>query len=170
MTAVRKYLRMSKFFKRRVLYCLLLFILIVATDQITKMLVVRYIPRYLYLNIIDGFFRLTYVRNTGASFSMLSGYRWLFLLITPIALIIIGYMLITRRVRHPLGIYALVMISGGTVGNYIDRIAHGYVVDMLDFYFVNFAIFNVADTFITIGCLLFAVYIFFFNRQTEALF
>jgi signal peptidase II len=105
---------------------------------------------------------ITYVTNTGAAFGILKDHRWIFIIFSMIAigamLAILAYFI--RKKQH-IGIqisFAL-MVSGG-IGNMIDRLYYGYVIDFLEFDFVNFAIFNVADSCITIGCAIFIIFMF----------
>jgi signal peptidase II len=96
---------------------------------------------------------LTYVENTGAAFSLLSGgaARWFLVAVSSIAAAGIVYAVFRKWVERPFGIVTLGFVLGGAVGNLIDRVANGYVVDMFEFTFVRFAVFNVADIFITAG-------------------
>ena len=145
---------------------LLLFMAFVAAlDQITKLLTVRHIPLFGEVRVIPGLVHLTYVRNTGAAFSMFSGMRWLFLVLV-LAFFAGAAYLIARGVLHrKTELWCLAAIGGGAIGNAIDRIALGYVVDMIEPEFVNFAVFNVADSFITVGAIWLGVYLVFFDRK-----
>lgn len=131
---------------------------IVAIDQITKLIVDRTMPLYRSIPVIDGFFDLTYIRNTGAAFGILAGsgatFRLPFLMF--FSLLAIGFIILMLR-RLPEGetglIIALTFILGGAIGNLIDRFAHAEVIDFLDFYWGNYhwPAFNIADSFITVG-------------------
>ena len=125
----------------------------VVLDQWTKYLVVELIPLYTQVDVIPGLFHLTYVRNTGAAFSMFEGMQWLF------ALIFLAFtgMIIWDFLKKSLPFTAferwcIVAIYAGGLGNMIDRIRLGYVVDMIEVEFIRFPVFNVADCFITCGC------------------
>ncbi|MBD2610964.1 lipoprotein signal peptidase [Nostoc linckia z18] len=127
-------------------------------DQITKYWVVQTFSLEQTLPLLPGIFHLTYVTNTGAAFSLLSGkVEWLRWLSLGVSLVLIGLALFgpTLSLWDQLG-YGLIL--GGAMGNGIDRFVLGYVVDFLDFRLINFAVFNVADSFISIGivCLLIA--------------
>ncbi|MFN6517786.1 MAG: signal peptidase II [Nostoc sp. CreGUA01] len=127
-------------------------------DQITKYWVVQTFSLEQTVPLLPGIFHLTYVTNTGAAFSLLSGkVEWLRWLSLGVSLVLIGLALFgpTLNLWDQLG-YGLIL--GGAMGNGIDRFALGYVVDFLDFRLINFAVFNVADSFISIGivCLLIA--------------
>ena len=134
---------------------------IVIADQITKLTIDRSMPLYHSIPIIDGLFNLTYIRNTGAAFGIFAGsaaaFRLPFLII--FSLVAIGFVVTMLR-RLPdtqTGlITALSFIIGGAIGNLIDRIVHGEVIDFLDFYWRSYhwPAFNVADSFITVGVLI----------------
>ncbi|TAE56396.1 MAG: lipoprotein signal peptidase [Nostocales cyanobacterium] len=122
-------------------------------DQLTKLLVVQTFELGETLPLLPGIFHFTYVTNTGAAFSILSGkvewLRWLSLAVS-IGLISIGLFGPKFSFWEELG-YGLIL--GGAVGNGVDRFALGYVVDFLDFRLINFAVFNLADSCISIGVL-----------------
>jgi signal peptidase II len=132
---------------------------IIAIDQLTKMMVHSTFELGQSNKIIEGFFSLTYVRNTGAAFGILGHaaptFRQLFFLtIPPVAVLIIVMFLYNLPEDERLEIYALSIISGGAIGNYIDRLRFGYVIDFLDFHINNFytwPAFNVADSAIVVG-------------------
>ena len=106
------------------------------------------------------------MENTGAAFGMMKGMRWFFILLSFAAIIAVSIFLIKKRKQVPplLGI-GLSMIVGGGIGNQIDRLATGYVVDFFEFLFVNFAVFNVADAFVTVGAALVLIDVLFFHRS-----
>lgn len=116
--------------------------------------------------LIPGILRMSHIRNTGAAFSFLSGYTWILTIVSAVAIIVI--IIIIARVRmRALGRLSLAFILGGAIGNLIDRLVFGYVVDMFEFEFLRFGsfefpVFNVADAFITIGGILLVIYLLFF--------
>ena len=119
---------------------------------------------------IPGFIQLTNVHNPGAAFGMLSGWRWLFVLLTVLVTIGVIYMLNKNIIKGKLGRWMLVLVVTGGIGNCIDRLINGYVVDMFQFQFKfpiikDFAIFNVADIFITISGIIFCIYLIF-HKET----
>jgi signal peptidase II len=127
-------------------------------DQLTKYWVVQTFSLGQTLPLLPGIFHLTYVTNTGAAFSLLSGkVEWLRWLSLGVSLVLIALALFgpVLTLWDQLG-YGLIL--GGAIGNGIDRFVLGYVVDFLDFRLINFAVFNVADSFISTGivCLLIA--------------
>ena len=143
---------------------IVVFLLIVAVDQLVKYWAYTSLRPVGSIPVINQIFHLTYTENTGAAFSMLSG-QGLFLTVVPIlACGLILYLLFSRRVDHPLGRWALLFLLSGAVGNLIDRVFRGFVVDFIDFRVIRFAIFNVADIFITIGAVLLFVYLLFFSE------
>jgi signal peptidase II len=79
----------------------------------------------------------------------------------------VGYALVRRWPKTPLGTWSLCVVTGGALGNFIDRAVNGYVVDMFEFDFIDFAIFNVADVFITVGGILFCLYLLFVHEKKE---
>lgn len=131
---------------------------IVVVDQVTKAVVDRTMPLHHSIPIIDGFFNLTYIRNTGAAFGIFSGSHEVFRLpfLIGVAILAIGFILMMlKRLRDgETGLtLALAFILGGAAGNLIDRILYGEVIDFLDVYWSHYhwPAFNVADSCITIG-------------------
>ena len=127
---------------------------IVGLDQLTKYLVVASIPLGGHVPFLPGILELTYVRNDGAAFSSFAGMQWLF------ALIFLAFTgaVLYEYFKKPMGFtkferWCIAAVYGGGLGNMIDRLRLGYVVDMLNTQFMNFPVFNVADCFITCGCI-----------------
>lgn len=139
----------------------------VLLDQISKSIVVNGLPLYGEARFIPGVLSFYHTRNTGAAFSMLSDRRWVFMLLSCVAIVAITVMLYFWRSRHVLLTVSLSIILGGGIGNMIDRIVNGYVTDFFRVDFVDFAVFNVADSFITAGAVLLGVYIIFFEPKVE---
>ena len=123
----------------------------IGIDQLTKQLAVAYLKPIPTSPIIDGVIHLTYVENRGAAFGMLADNRWVFLSISTVA--IIGLLIYLYLGHAPNMLYgiSLSMIASGGIGNMIDRLALGYVVDFIDFRLIDFAVFNGADSFVCIG-------------------
>ena len=143
---------------------IILFALLIAiADQLIKLFIIS--NAYRLPVIVEGLVRIVLVRNQGAAFSIFQGARWFFVVFTLLAQVAIFYIIFSKQVTHKLGVVSLIMISGGSIGNLIDRIYLGYVIDYIQFEFINFAVFNFADCFITVGCLLFAAYILFFETR-----
>lgn len=142
----------------------LITLIIVILDQLTKQFVKVYLPSGTRVPVIDGFFYLEQTRNRGAAWGFLHGHEWGIYFLTGISILaVIGLYWITRKTKPGWIRLALSFIVGGALGNLIDRIFLGEVVDFLAFYFgsYSFPYFNIADSFITIGAvLMFALAIF----------
>ena len=138
-------------------------------DQLTKWLTVINLDLYETFPFIENVFHFTYVQNTGAAFSIFSApdQRWIFMTISTVAIIGLFIYLWKERRGNKLLCIALSFIVGGGIGNMIDRCLLGYVVDMLDFRLINFAIFNVADSFVCVGVGLFALHIILDEIRTS---
>ena len=138
---------------------------VTVADQITKWLVVENIPLYGQVDAIPGLFHFTYVQNTGAAFSSFQGMQWLFALVFLAFTVAIIWEFSKKRLPFTdFERWLMVAVYAGGLGNMIDRVRLGYVVDMIAVDFMNFAVFNVADCFITCGCILLLVHLAFFNR------
>ncbi len=137
------------------MYIWIIFMLLcVFLDQITKYLVVIYMDLYESVDIIPGVLRFTYIRNEGAAFGSFSDSRWVFMVLSAVAIVGILVYFFVKKPQNKLFCSALTLIVGGGVGNMIDRIRLGYVVDFIDFYaFPNVWKwnFNVADSFVCVG-------------------
>lgn len=142
--------------------------LLVLTDQITKFLAIEFLKDANPVTFIPNILDLRYIENTGAAFSILEGRSYIFVAITLLVLAF-GYRLYkTNQIKHITGKIACVLIASGGIGNLIDRVLHGFVVDMFEFTFMNFAIFNVADIFITLGGAILCIYIIlFYDKDME---
>lgn len=163
--------RISKSNWQRILYAAIL-VFGILTDQITKLLAVKYLSERDTYPLIRDVFHFTYVENRGAAFGMLADHRWVFLIFSTLAIVALGIYLF-RGVSYfsekredgtypplaPLGGVALALIVAGGIGNMIDRLALGYVVDFLDFTLIDFAVFNVADSYVTVGAVLLALHL-----------
>lgn len=139
---------------------------ITAVDQLTKFLTVANIDLFQRVGVWDGVFHLTYVRNTGAAFSSFEGAQWLFLLIFLVFTGAILYDMVKKAMPFTnFERWCVAAIYGGGLANMIDRLRLGYVVDMIEVEFIRFPVFNVADCFITCGCVALLVHLIFFNRD-----
>ena len=141
-------------------------LLIVAADQITKYLVMEAIPLFADVPLLPGVLGLTHVRNEGAAFSSFRGMQWLFILIFVALTLAVVYEYFKKPMPFTaLERWCIAAIYGGGLGNMIDRVRLGYVVDMLETEFMEFPVFNVADCFITCGCVVLMVHLAFFNKS-----
>lgn len=139
---------------------------IVGLDQWTKYLVLEHIPLYGSVDAIPGLFHLTYAQNTGGAWSMFDNAPWLF----PVVFAVLTALLFFEYFKKPLPFtkperWFIAAVYGGGLGNMVDRLRLGFVVDMIDLDFMNFPVFNVADCFITCGCILLMIHLIFFNKE-----
>lgn len=123
----------------------------IVLDQLSKLLAVKLLAPIGSVPLWEGVLHLTYVENRGAAFGMLAEHRWVFMSISTIAIIAIAIYLYSGRNTSKLYTSALMLIVSGGIGNMIDRIALGYVVDFIDFALIDFAVFNIADSLVCIG-------------------
>jgi signal peptidase II len=123
----------------------------IGLDQLSKFLAVKLLAPIESVPLWEGVLHLTYVENRGAAFGMLADHRWVFMSISSVAIIAIALYLYSGRNTSKLYTAALMMIVSGGIGNMIDRIALGYVIDFIDFALIDFAVFNIADSIVCIG-------------------
>ena len=144
--------------KKVILFSIILFVI----DQISKLLVDNILVLGKSYTIFDKFLYLTKAYNDGVSFSMLTGYRWLIILIS-IGIMIFLYFYMHHFKENKRNLIAFSLVFGGLFGNLVDRLVYGYVIDFIDFYVFNYnyPIFNLADSFICIGVLilLYSIYL-----------
>lgn len=153
--------------KKRYLSMLLGTGAIVALDQLSKYWTVQNIPLGGAVPVWEGVFHLTYYLNTGMAFSLLEGARWLFLVLTAVFLVLAVLAVAKKWLTHPLSLVAATFIVGGGIGNMIDRARTGAVVDMIALDFMDFAIFNVADSFVCVGAALLLIWAIFLDREKK---
>lgn len=143
--------------KKVILFSIILFVL----DQISKLVVDKVLILGKSITIFDKFLYLTKAYNDGVSFSLLSGHRWIIILIT-LFLMVFLYLYMQKFKVNKRNMIAFSLVFGGLFGNLIDRIVYGYVIDFIDFFVFNYnyPIFNLADSFICIGVciLLYSIY------------
>jgi signal peptidase II len=145
---------------------------VIVVDQLTKLLVVRLIPKYGVVKVIPGFFDLINVRNPGAAFGILNGahgaWRVAFFIIVSIAALAMIAVLV-RKTTDRLTLIAFSLVGGGAVGNLIDRVRFGEVVDFIDWYYRSWhwPTFNIADSAITVGVGLLVIEMLFLQRTKE---
>lgn len=138
----------------------------VAADQAVKFLVVNTMSPGESEPLLPPLLQLTRVHNYGAAWSSFSGARWLLIALTAAGMCAIAWLLV-KIVRHPLGQWSLAIILGGGIGNLIDRVRLGYVVDMLDTMFMDFPVFNVADVFVVCGTVCALIYYLAFYSKSD---
>lgn len=163
-------MRLSKTNKNRIIFIIIIS-LIVIFDQIIKIFIQNYFENTTdnYASFIPGFMRLTYVQNTGMAFSFMSGMTWFLAVFSAVMAGVVIYILFkySPKFNSKLFDLALCFLAGGAIGNLIDRVFRGYVIDMMDFEFVDFAIFNVADCFVTFGAVFLAIFVIWFWDKTS---
>ena len=140
---------------------------LVAADQLVKYLVRANIPLWGSVPFIPHVMDLTYVQNTGAAFSIFKDHTWVLTLISAVVAVVIVAVMAKKLVRGRAGLVCLSVVLAGAVGNLIDRLFFGYVTDMFQTTFMNFAVFNVADICIVLGGIAFCVYFLFFYDKLE---
>ena len=125
-------------------------ILGIVLDQVVKMAIVKHIKLSEQKPVLKGILSLTHLRNNGAAWSILEGQQWFFVLTTVIVLAVAVWLWLKNLSKNWYAI-GLTLIISGALGNFIDRVRQGYVVDMFQLDFINFPIFNVADILLSIG-------------------
>lgn len=125
-------------------------------DIVVKLFVKSYMTLYQSINIIDNFFYITYVRNTGAAWSIFSGKQFFLILVSLIIIVCLFVYLYKKKMYTKIERYGYSLLVAGAIGNLIDRVVYGYVIDYLNFYIFkyDFPVFNIADTCIVIGIML----------------
>ncbi len=136
-------------------------VLIILLDQLTKLWAVSSLLQIGDIEIIPNVFYLSFATNNGAAWSMLAGQRVILLLVTVAALVLIFFILRRGWVNTKIGRWGIYFVLGGAIGNFLDRAFRpgGHVIDFFDFRLIDFPVFNVADTFITIGGVMFGIFI-----------
>lgn len=151
---------------------LIIVLVTVFLDQISKHFVVLYLKGQRPLKIIEGLLSFTYVENRGAAFGILQNRKLFFVAVTVVTLIILMYIFLRYyKYLNLWTISSLSMIMGGTIGNFIDRMSLDYVVDFISLRFFNrynFVVFNLADTFIVVGAIMLMLYIMIFEPKKVA--
>lgn len=141
--------------------CMIMIVLIIAFDQITKYFASLKLADGSVAKFIPGVVQFKYAENTGMAFSMLSGARWVFIALTVVVCVGVFYYLLSNRCKNLWLYWSLGVILSGGIGNLIDRIRFGYVVDFIEPIFVNFAIFNIADCAVTCGAVVLVGYLLY---------
>ena len=149
------------------MWMILILLALIGADQALKWWTTAHLAVGQSAPLLPGVVRLTRLHNYGAAWSSLSGKTLVLLIVTTVMMLAVAYLLVRRIVRHPLGVWACLLVLGGGIGNYIDRIAHGYVVDMFDLQFISYPIFNLADCFVVVGVILGAAYYLWFYEKYD---
>lgn len=147
---------------------ILAIVLCIAADQAVKFYVTAHLALYGSAPLLPGIVELYYIQNTGGGFSILAGHTWVLTVVTAALMVGIAALLIKKSFPHPLAMWTLTVILGGGLGNLIDRVRLGYVVDMFHFQFIEYPVFNVADILVVCGTIGFAAYyLFLHDREAE---
>lgn len=144
----------------------IIFVFSVISDQITKWWAINALKNGESIKLIGNLLRFTYAENKGAAFSILQNQLWFFIILTTVMLVVLAYIFFKTKNITQLSRLSIAMIAGGAIGNFIDRIRLGYVVDFIDFRFgsfYNFPIFNIADSFVVCGTIL-MIFLILFNK------
>ncbi len=157
--------------KKKHLWCAVMMLLIIAFDQVTKILATEYLKGKEPVSFIKGVVRFNYAENTGMAFSLFSGARWVFVALTLVACAAALWYIFSNRCK-PLWLYwSIAVVASGGIGNLIDRAFYGYVVDFIEPVFIDFAIFNIADCAVTLGAISLIAYLVFdaFKKEDKRL-
>ena len=154
-----------KYYVRAILFAAILLIF----DQITKYLAVIHLKGKNPAILIQNVFELQYLENHGAAFSMLEGKNWFFIPLTIAFLLVIAflYLRIPKTKKYFWLRAVAILFCAGALGNFIDRVRQGYVVDFFYFSLINFPIFYVADIYIVVGTILLILLIFFYYKEED---
>ena len=146
---------------------ILAIVLCVAADQAVKSYVVSHLALYESAPLLPGVVELFHIQNTGGGFSILAGHTWILTALTAVLMAGIAWVLVKKKFPHPLAMWTLTAILGGGLGNLIDRVRLGYVVDMFNFQFMSYPVFNVADILVVCGVIGFAIYYLLLHDRRE---
>ena len=148
------------------LYAILAVVLILV-DQLTKLLTRAHIDLGESITVIPHVLDLSYIKNTGAAFSILEKHTWLLTVFSAIIVLVIAWLILKKFFTNWLGMLSATLILAGGVGNLIDRAVFGYVTDMIKTVFIDFPVFNFADCCITVGVVLLFIYVLFFCKDEK---
>ena len=152
---------------KKIVLAIISIIILVTLDQISKVFAVQLLKDKEDIILINNALQFHYLENTGAAFSLLTGAQVFFKIITPLLVVVLVFFLVKysdSRKELPFFILDILLISGA-IGNYLDRLHNGYVVDFIYFSLINFPVFNVADIYVTVSVFLFAVVVLFFYKD-----
>ena len=147
--------------------CLISIVILIFIDQIIKIWAMSSLMPIGTVPILNEVFHLTYIKNYGAAFSILQNKTYFLIAVTSVAICFALYLLVSKKIQNKCLITSVVLIIAGGIGNLIDRIRLGYVVDYLDFRLINFPVFNFADCCVVIGTALVLIYVFFIEPKEK---
>lgn len=153
--------------RKSYMYITLTIAVVLILDQISKFIVRSSMTEGQIIEVIKGFFNITYINNSGVAFSLLSGQRGLVTIVQIVAMIVVAIFLYKTKGKSKLLDISLAMVLGGGIGNIIDRVAFGAVTDMISFKIFP-PVFNVADIGVTVGCALIILDLIMDIRKGEA--
>jgi len=146
---------------------LLLSALLVGLDQLLKLWAIQALKPVGTYPIINNVLHLTYVENRGAAFGMMEGQKWLLVWATALVLLVLVFVILGGRIKQKFPLFTVAVILGGGIGNLIDRVYRGYVVDYVHVKIINFAVFNFADVCVTMGTLVLVCWLIFGESRRE---
>ena len=144
----------------------LIIAILIGLDQLSKYWALNYLQEIGSIPVIQNVFHLTYVENRGAAFGMFQNNQMIFVVVAIVASIFGLYYLHTKKM-HSIGKVGIMLIISGAIGNLIDRVRLGFVVDYFDFRIIWEYVFNVADVFVVIGTVMLCIYILFFEGKEQ---
>ena len=144
----------------------LIIAILIGLDQLSKYWVLNYLQEIGSIPVIQNVFHLTYVENRGAAFGMFQNNQMIFVVVAIVASIFGLYYLHTKKM-HSIGKVGIMLIISGAIGNLIDRVRFGFVVDYFDFRIIWEYVFNVADVFVVVGTAMLCIYILFFEGKEQ---
>lgn len=144
----------------------LIIAILISLDQLSKFWALNYLQEVGSISVIQNVFHLTYVENRGAAFGMFQNNQMIFVVVAIVASIFGLYYLHTKKM-HSIGKVGIMLIISGAIGNLIDRVRLGFVVDYFDFRIIWEYVFNVADVFVVVGTAMLCIYILFFEGKEQ---
>ena len=144
-------------------------LLMIAADQAVKYWAFTSLQAQQTIPLINGVFHLTYIENRGAAFSLFAQFdsRWIFVVLAIVITVAIFIAIYRNMLQNQLGCWSLILVAAGALGNAIDRVARGFVVDMFDFRLIHFPVFNVADCYVVISAVLAVLLIIFYYDDND---
>ena len=141
------------------LMILIFIVIFLVIDIVSKLVVSNLMNVYDSIVVVSDFFNITYVRNTGAAWSLFAGRTWLLIIVSLLIISFIIFYIYKNKPKNKFEMVGYSLVLGGAIGNFIDRIVYGYVIDFLDFniFGYDYPIFNIADTFIVIGVIILCI-------------
>ena len=140
--------------------------LVVVIDQVIKYFVAMYLPQAGVVTAIPHFLDLNYVENRGVAFGMFENMRWIFVALTSVIIVILLYIIIFKKIKSKMFLISSALIIGGGIGNLIDRVLYGYVIDYLQLSFFS-PVCNFADYAVTVGTVLLVIYLLFMSDSSK---